>query len=68
MNFTSFPVNTTNIFPCANTTKGGQLMTEFNLRSRESVGVDESIQYMSGLSYVHGESKCCANAGPKHRW
>lgn len=56
MNFTSFPVSGTNIFPCANTTKGGQLMTEFNLRSRESVGVDEAIQYMVGLSYVHGES------------
>lgn len=56
MNFITFPVNTTNIFPMANTVKGGQLVTEFNLRSRESVATPESVNYMIGPSYVHSES------------
>ncbi len=54
MNLIKFPVDTTNIFPCANTTKGGQLVTEFNLKSRESVGTPESVKYRIGPSYVHG--------------
>lgn len=56
MDFIKFPVATTNIFPCANTTNGGQLVTEFNLRSRESVATDSNVSYMIGPSYVHGES------------
>lgn len=56
MNFIKFPVAATNIFPCANATSGGQLVTEFNLRSRESVSTDSNVSYMIGPSYVHGES------------
>lgn len=55
MNFIKFSVDTTNIFPMANTTKGGQLVTEFNLTSRESVSSEESIKYKFGPSYVHAE-------------
>lgn len=56
MNFVKFPVNATNIFPIANTKKGGQLVTEFNLRTIDSVSTDESIQYMTGPSYVHAST------------
>lgn len=62
MNFVKFPVNATNIFPIANTTKGGQYVTEFNLRALDSVATDERVQYMIGPSYVHSavdfEVKC----------
>ena len=53
MNFITFGTAFTNIFPAANTKNGGQLATEFNLRSRESVGTHPSIQYSVGPSYVH---------------
>lgn len=53
MNFTRFPANTTNIFPIANSKTGGQLLTEFNLRSRESVLTNESVKYSIGPSYCH---------------
>lgn len=56
MNFTRFPANTTNIFPIANSKTGGQLLTEFNLRSRESVLTDENVEYMIGPSYCHSQS------------
>jgi hypothetical protein len=44
----------------ANTSRGGQYNTEFNMRSRESVGVgppnrESQIDYMVGPSYAHGE-------------
>ena len=55
MNFNVFSAGNINVFPCANTSQGGQLMTEYNLRSRESVDTDESIKYLSGKSYVHSE-------------
>lgn len=55
MNFIKFSVGATNIFPAANTVKGGQLLTEFNLRSRESVDTPSQIKYMVGHSYVHSE-------------
>ena len=55
MNFKRFAVGTTNIFPIANSTAGGQLLTEYNLRSRESVGTDSSVKYMIGPSYTHSE-------------
>lgn len=54
MNLIKFPVDATNIFPCANTTKGGQLVTEYNLKSRESVDTHEYVKYKIGPSYVHG--------------
>lgn len=53
MYFIKFPVGSTNIFPIANSTAGGQLVTEYNLRSRESVATDQNVQYMIGPSYVH---------------
>lgn len=53
MNFTTFSATFTNIFPAANSKLGGQLTTEFNLKSRESVATHSSIKYDSGLSYVH---------------
>lgn len=55
MNFKRFSVGTTNIFPLANSTAGGQLLTEYNLRCRESVDTDPTVQYMIGKSYVHSE-------------
>ena len=55
MNFTRFPAGTTNIFPIANSKTGGQLLTEFNLRSRESVLTDENVQYIIGPSYTHNQ-------------
>lgn len=53
MNFALFPVETTNIFPIANSVNGGQLVTEFNLKSRESVSTDPSVEYIIGPSYAH---------------
>lgn len=53
MNFKRFSVGTTNIFPLANSTAGGQLLTEYNLRSRESIDTDPTVEYMIGKSYVH---------------
>lgn len=53
--FETFSVDTTNIFPIANSTKGGQLVTEFNLKSREGVSYYESVKYNAGPSYVHAE-------------
>ena len=55
MNLRLFNVATTNLFPATNTTTGGQLVTEYNLRSRESVEGPESIEYMQGLTCVHSE-------------
>ena len=55
MNFIVFPTVSTNIFPQANSVGGGQLMSEYNLRSRESIATPESVKYMIGPSYVHGE-------------
>ena len=55
MNLIKFPVASTNIFPIANTVNGGQLVTEFNLRSRESVYSDSSVHYFIGPSFVHSE-------------
>lgn len=55
MNLFKFSVDTTNIFPCANSKAGGQLLTEFNLKSRESVMTDKNLSYIVGPSYVHSE-------------
>lgn len=54
MNLSVFPVGSTNIFPLANDTKGGQLMTEYNLKSRESVSTNPDVEYIIGHSFVHG--------------
>lgn len=54
-NFIVFPVETTNIFPLANSDNGGQLMTEFNIRSRDTVTTKSNIEYEVGPSFVHGK-------------
>lgn len=54
MNLSVFPVYSTNIFPLANDSKqGGQLMTEYNLTSRESVNTWATINYRVGPSFCH---------------
>lgn len=53
MNLSVFPVSMTNIFPAANSRAGGQLLSEFNMRSRESVATDQAVNYMIGPSYTH---------------
>lgn len=53
MNLVVFPVGTTNIFPISNSTAGGQLLTEFNLRSRESIDTPSEVEYTIGPSYTH---------------
>ena len=56
MDLKLFSTNTTNIFPIANATGGGQLVTEFNLLSRESVSTDDNVEYMYGQTFVHGKN------------
>lgn len=56
MNFISFPVATTNIFPAANSTSGSQLLSEWNIRCRETVSTPSSVQYQIGHSFVHSMS------------
>lgn len=53
MNFKKFRVNQSNIFPIANSSAGGQLFTEYNIRTRESVCTDPNVKYMIGPSYTH---------------
>ena len=53
MNLKPFTVGTTNIFPLVKTKAGGQLCTEFNLRSRETVYSDSSVEYSIGPSFTH---------------
>ena len=52
-NFIKFPVASTNIFPLVNSTQGGQLVTEFNLKSRDMVSTNPDIKYAQGSSFVH---------------
>ena len=53
MYFIEFPVSATNIFPLSNSHTGAELVTEFNLRSRETVATDPSVKYAIGPSYTH---------------
>lgn len=53
MHFITFPVASTNIFPLSNSTKGGQLVTEYNLKSREMVATNPAIKYAVGPSFIH---------------
>ena len=53
--FITFPVATTNIFPLSNSKGGGQLVTEYNLRSIDSVGTPSKVEYPIGPSYTHSE-------------
>jgi len=53
MHFITFPVASTNIFPLSNSTQGGQLVTEFNLKSREMVATNPNVKYPIGPSFLH---------------
>lgn len=53
MHFITFPVATTNIFPLSNSKQGGQLVTEYNLKSREMVATNPNIKYSVGPSFIH---------------
>lgn len=53
MNFNKFPVDSTTIFPAANSRAGGQLLTEYNQLSRESIANHAIIPYVCGPSYTH---------------
>ena len=53
MHFITFPVASTTIFPLSNSTKGGQLVTEYNLKSRDMVATNPDIKYPVGPSYLH---------------
>ena len=54
MNFITFPVGATSIFPIANSHAGGQLVTEWNLRSREMISTNSEVKYQIGPSFCHG--------------
>ena len=53
MQFVTFPVQSTNIFPIANSAGNGALLSEYNLRARECVNTDPTIEYIVGPSYTH---------------
>lgn len=53
MNIIAFTTSGVNIFPLANSQAGGQLASEFNLRARETVLTDSSVEYVIGPSYTH---------------
>lgn len=57
MEFKYFNVETTNMFPMANSSMGGQLLTEYNLIGKESAMTTPTIEYKAGLSFVHSESE-----------
>ena len=62
-NFLKFSTESTNIFPAANSKLGGQLVSEWNLRSRETVSTPSKITYMVGPSYVHSMSDFKVTSG-----
>ena len=49
----TFPISSTNIFPQSNSVYGGQLLSEFNLRSLDTVSIRPSVKYSIGPSYTH---------------
>ena len=53
MHFITFPVASTNIFPLVNSKNGGQDMSEFNIKSVNSVSTDPNVKYNIGPSYTH---------------
>ena len=56
MNFIKFNTSYTTVFPVANSNAGGQLLTETNQLSRETVANHSIIQYPCGPSYTHSLS------------
>lgn len=55
MEFKLFNVDTTNIYPMANSKMGGQLQTEYNVTAKESVMTAPTVEYKVGQSFVHSE-------------
>lgn len=53
MNYKTFSVATTTVFPISNSVAGGQLLTEYNLRCRDFVPSWSEIDYDAAASYVH---------------
>lgn len=56
MDFLYFKTTYTNIWPMSNSKNGGQLLSEFNITSKESVSTAPSVEYKIGPSYVHSNS------------
>ncbi len=56
MNLVKFPLASTSIFPMANSTRGGQLLTEQNQLCRDTVANHSNIPYVCGPSYTHSSS------------
>ena len=63
MDFVKFSSATCKVFPIANSKSGGQLVNEYNLRARESVGTDPRITYTSYPSYTHDANDFVISAG-----
>lgn len=63
MDFVKFSSTTCTVFPVANTVSGGQLVTEYNLRSRESVSTNPEITYTSYPSYTHDKNDFSISRG-----
>lgn len=55
MDFIRFSATSTNIFPAANSKTGSQLLSEWNLRSRESIATNSAVRYWIGPSYTHSQ-------------
>lgn len=53
MDFTVFPVASTTMFPVANSHAGGQILSEYNQRIRETVAYHSNIRYDCSPSYTH---------------
>lgn len=56
MHFITFPVASTNIFPLVNSSQGGQLATEYNLKSREMVMTNPDVKFAIGPSFLHSDT------------
>lgn len=66
MDLVKFPVQATTIFPVANSRAGGQLLTEWNQLSRESVANHSNINYICGPSYTHSLDDFKISSRPSH--
>ena len=53
MDLIKFPVSDTTIFPVANSRAGGQILSEYNQRVRDSVENHSNIPYVCSPSYTH---------------
>lgn len=64
MNINVFTTGNANIYPMVNSRAGGQLATEFNTRSRETVGTDPAVSYSIGHSFTHSEDDFKVSKAP----